>query len=193
MAELTDAEVISLARSSDPQQFEHLFRRHFRVIYTYLYRRLGAPAASDLAADTFVKALESIDSYDTDMPDARPWLYGIATNLILNHRRTENRRLAAYARAAARLSTSSEGESAETLALAGELSAVLSEALATLPAPDRDVLLLFAWAELSYVEIAIALDIPVGTVRSRLHRARRHVRELLDRRRRSTDQKEVLR
>lgn len=171
----TDAEMI---RSSleDPEEFRIVFHRHFGPVCRYLSRRVGPSAAEDIASEVFLQAFRNRRVYDPTYPDARPWLFGIASNELHRRRRDEERRLRAYARAC-------EGERQETdvqaQALGGGLSRRLASGLAGLNSKDRDVLLLFAWAELSYEEIAVALRIPVGTVRSRLNRARNKVRAAL--------------
>jgi RNA polymerase sigma factor (sigma-70 family) len=174
-AEPTDGEAI--ARSlSDPQAFCLLFERHFDVLYGYLARRLGASLGEELAAETFATAFEKRARYSPAYPDARPWLFGIALNLARTHARKERRELRALARTGVDplLSGSALPEGDPT---ARELAA----ALAKLDRRDREVLLLFFWADLSYEAIATALSVPVGTVRSRLSRARRRLRELLER------------
>lgn len=120
-------------------------------------------------------------SYDGDQDDARPWLFGIATNLIRRHSRTERRMLAAYAKTGADplFALDPELDAAEDRAQAKAAGPFLAEALAALRPAERDVLLLYAWADLSYQEVARALEVPVGTVRSRLARARELVRGLL--------------
>ena len=113
-------------------------------------------------------------------PDARPWLYGIATNVLRRHRRSGWRRWRAYARLDWRDAVDLPDADAVVRRLdAQALAPTLDRALATLSAGDRDVLLLFAWANLSYSEIAEALGLPSGTVKSRLHRARHVLREHL--------------
>jgi RNA polymerase sigma factor (sigma-70 family) len=167
----------------EPEAFAVLFDRHADAVHRYAARRLGAEAAEDVMAETFTTAFQQRFRYNTELPDARPWLFGIATNLIGRHRRAEARRL----KAMSRLPTAAPGEqAAETVAdqVAARVSAQalrreLAGALARLPARHRDVLLLVAWADLGYEEAARALGVPVGTVRSRLHRARRKVREAL--------------
>jgi RNA polymerase sigma factor (sigma-70 family) len=130
-------------------------------------------------AETFAVAFQRRRDYDLERVDARPWLYGIATNLIRNHRRAEARRWRAMARdvagAGAEPEPEADGAAARVTAQAarGELARVL----AGLPSRQRDVLLLYAWADLEYEEIAQALGLPVGTVRSRLHRARAAMKE----------------
>jgi RNA polymerase sigma factor (sigma-70 family) len=151
------------------EAFEELFELHFDAIYAYLARRLGPDLARDLASETFTRAFAARGRYDAQLGDVRPWLFGIANNLLRRHYRDEERRL----RALARLDVREAGSPPEEPRLA--------EALGALSAEERDVLLLFSWADLEYIEIATVLDVPVGTVRSRLHRARAHVRAALER------------
>lgn len=147
---------------------EGLFEGSFDAVYGYLARRVGAELARDPAAETFVQALAGRRRFDPGRGDARGWLFGIAQNLLRRHYREEERRLAAFARLDA------PGEMA---ASGGESD--MASALARLSVEERDVLLLYAWADLSYEEIAAALGVPVGTVRSRLHRARSLMRVAL--------------
>jgi RNA polymerase sigma factor (sigma-70 family) len=177
-----DAQLIACSRS-DPAAFAAIFDRHHSELYRYLRRRVDGALAADLAAETFVIAFARRGAYSADTQDARPWLYGIAHNLLRNHVRAERRQLAAYARHGADPLADADAAVAFSLAdsradsAAG--SAQLAGILAAMPGRDRDVLLLFAWAEMSYVEIGQALNIPVGTVRSRLNRARRQLRGLI--------------
>jgi RNA polymerase sigma-70 factor (ECF subfamily) len=178
----SDAELIS-ASLADPEEFAPIFERHAAVVHRYLAARAEASAAADLLSEVFVAAFRSRRSYDVSFSDARPWLFGIATNVIRRHRRSEGRRLSMLERGrqAARRRTPEEQETEAVdcrVELQDSLDAV-NLALARLDPKYRDVLLLFAAGELTYEEIARALRIPVGTVRSRLSRGRRRLRELL--------------
>ena len=154
-----------------PQAFAAIFDRHFDPVFAYLQRRVGRETAEELSAETFLVAFDSRGRYDLSRPDARPWLFGIATNLLRRHRRQEVRELRAYARSAADpLLDAFEGIE-ERLDASAECRRLV-EGLAALSAEERDALLLAAWADLSYTEIAEALEVPVGTVRSRISRAR---------------------
>jgi RNA polymerase sigma factor (sigma-70 family) len=163
----------------DPERFGLLFDRHAPHIHRYLARRLGRQVADDLVAEVFLAAFRRRHRYRTDQPDARPWLYGISTRLVGQHRREEAREY--------RLRRAIPPDGAEPGhedRVAADVTAQgwrgpLATALAGLPARDRDVLLLIAWEALSYEEVATALAIPVGTVRSRLHRARTTIRTAL--------------
>jgi RNA polymerase sigma factor (sigma-70 family) len=174
----SDAAVIeqSLRR---PDLFAPIFDRYFDEIHRYLARRVGGTIADDLAADVFLTAFTTRQRYDVARNSARPWLYGIATNLISSHRRQEARYFRALSQAAA-----PPGWEAEEERLADRISAaatrpLLAAALAKLPPGDRDVLLLVALADFGYPEVAEALGIPQGTVASRLSRVRRQLRAAL--------------
>jgi RNA polymerase sigma-70 factor (ECF subfamily) len=176
----SDRDVIAFSRER-PECFEALFDRHGETIYRYLRRRVGAALAEELAAETFARAFRARRRFDRRGESALPWLYGIAANLLRMHRRGEERRLRAYARAIERGFEPSLNADSDQRLDAAALRPALVEALARLPHAQREVLLLHAWAELSHEEIAIALGISAGTVRSRLHRARAHVAERLAR------------
>ena len=163
----------------EPERFAVLFDRHAPHIHRYLARRAGREVADDLVAETFLAAFAKRDRYDLSRADARPWLYGIATNLVGQHRRDEARqyRISQVTATGPEVPGHAERVAAEVTAQA--MRPVLDAALAALPAGDRDVLLLIAWEQLTYQEVSQALAIPVGTVRSRLNRARTKVRQVL--------------
>ncbi|MEU1148239.1 RNA polymerase sigma factor [Streptomyces sp. NPDC005863] len=171
----------SIERSRDePEQFAVLYDRHADSVYRYAARRLGLEAAEDLMADTFITAFRQRHRYDPARADARAWLFGIATNLIGRHRRAEARRFKALARVPSPVPHEEPvADRAVARAGAAGVRMDLAAALAGLSARHRDVVLLVAWADLSYEEAAQALGVPVGTVRSRLHRARSALREAL--------------
>ena len=160
-----------------PQRFGEIFERHYDAIYAFLARRLGADLGGELAAETFTRAFALRRRFRTS-PSARPWLFGIATNLLRHHHRTEARRLRAFARTGIDPVLDATPD-VDRRVDADALAQQLAEALAELRNEERDVLFLFAWAELSYAEIAEALDLEEGTVKSRLSRARTRVREQL--------------
>jgi RNA polymerase sigma factor (sigma-70 family) len=174
----TDAELIA-SSFEEPQRFGLLFDRHFGGTHRYLRRRVGRELADDLAAETFVLAFDRRRSYDLRREDARPWLLGIASNLLRNQWRGERRRLLAYARTAVEIDPDADSDAVVERVHARAAAPLVAGALASLEDRDRDALLLLAWCELSYEEIAEALAIPVGTVRSRIHRARAQVSEAL--------------
>jgi RNA polymerase sigma-70 factor (ECF subfamily) len=141
---------------------------------------VGEQVAEDVVAETFLVAYERRDRYDAGRGEVLPWLYGIATNLLRRHRRTEIRALRALARGDGG-SRAAEGPARRATERVDAERAVarLSAVLAKLPRRQRDVLMLYAVAELEYAEIAAALEIPLGSVQSALHRARAKVRAAL--------------
>jgi RNA polymerase sigma factor (sigma-70 family) len=155
-----------------PARFAAVYERHLDAVALYLIRRVGGGLAEDLAAEVFVRAFRARASYRPMHETARPWLFGIAANLVADHRRAERRRLRLLQRIAA---TAPSGTGSETPGL----SADLVRCLLALPSADRDALLLVAWGELSYEETATALGVPVGTVRSRIARARSRLTEAI--------------
>jgi RNA polymerase sigma-70 factor (ECF subfamily) len=159
--------------------FDEVFEAEFDSLHRYLCRRLGAVAADDLSAETFAIAYRRWGDLDPLRP-SRPWLYGIAANLVRHHSRRERRMLRAYARTGIDpVIQTDEMRPLERLDAEARKPA-LADALAALRPAEREVLLLHAWLELSDAEISEALSLPLGTVKSRLHRARQHVRNRLD-------------
>lgn len=154
-----------------PERFGVLYERHFRRLHRYINRRVGSELADELTSETFARAFDARHKFDLGKDDAAPWLFGIASNLIRMHARTEVRMLRAYSR------TSIQNELDFTEAADSRIDAdlqarTLSIALTDLSKGEREVVLLHAWGGLSLVEVAEALSIPEGTVRSRLSRAR---------------------
>ncbi|MGI5156080.1 RNA polymerase sigma factor [Microbispora sp. CA-102843] len=160
----------------EPEVFAVLFDRHAPLLHRYVTRRLGPSDAEDVVADTFLAAFQSRGDYDRGRPDARPWLYGIASNMIGKRRRAETSLYRAYLRSGVHpgeIPGAQVEDGVNTLAV----NRPLARALLRLKRADRDVLLLVAWAGLSYQEVADALAIPPGTVASRLNRARNQIRQ----------------
>jgi RNA polymerase sigma factor (sigma-70 family) len=174
----SDATVIA-ASLAQPERFGVVFDRHARVVFRYLVRRIGPDDADAVLGEVFRVAFEKRATYDTSYESARPWLYGIATRLVAKHRRAEARRIRATARLASERVTAAEAtEQVDERVDAAVRWPRVADAVAALPPGERDALLLYVWEALSYDEIAAALGIPVGTVRSRLNRARRRLRSL---------------
>jgi RNA polymerase sigma-70 factor (ECF subfamily) len=175
---VSDAASIAASVAS-PSAFAAVFERHHPAVHRYLARRLGADLADELAAEVFAVAFAKRERYDATFGDARPWLFGIATKLAHRHWRREERELRAYSRTGLDPAAPSHDERAAARADSASAGAALAAALASLSREERDVLLLHAWEELGHAEIATALAISPGTVKSRLHRARQRVRQSL--------------
>ena len=161
------------------------YDQHARTLLRFCARRVGPETAEDVVAATFLTAFERRMDFDPSRSDVLPWLYGIAVNHLRRHRRDEIRAYRALARAgvdplfnAAGILDSHDQRAGER-ADARVRSRAVAAVLASLPRRQRDVLLLTAVAELDYAEVAAALNIPIGTVRSALHRARHKLRAAL--------------
>jgi RNA polymerase sigma factor (sigma-70 family) len=155
-----------------------LFERHAKAIYNYCFRRVGDWAtAEDLVSVVFLEAWRRRKTL-RDPEKALPWLYGIATNVVRNRRRAQRRYAAALGRVpAARPEPDFTADALARLDDERLVQGALAN-LATLPAAEQDVFVLCAWLDVGYEDAAVALGIPIGTVRSRLSRARRRLREL---------------
>lgn len=172
-----DAESPVNDRIETSRTFEAAFESHFGAIHRFLARRVGSALADDLAAETFVVAFRKRGSFDPSLGEMRPWLFGIATNLLRTHWREEQHLLALEARIAGE--PSSPPADSDDEAFARWVAPYLARALGLLSQDHRNVLLLNAWADLSGEEIAFALGVPAGTVRSRLSRSRAELRDYL--------------
>jgi RNA polymerase sigma factor (sigma-70 family) len=167
----TDAEL--LARSvGQPALFARVYERHGLAVRRYVVRRLGDGPGEDVTSEVFARAFHARARYRAERDSALPWLLGIANNVIADHRRLERRRLAGLERVARETPGLVEHPDA---GLAPELAA----ALRRLPAVERDALLLVVWGELTQDEAAAALAVPVGTVSSRITRARKRLEAVL--------------
>jgi RNA polymerase sigma-70 factor, ECF subfamily len=176
---MEDDAVLLRAARTDPAPFGTLFDRHFSTVYRFCERRVGADLAEDLAGETFRRAFEARHSYDLSRPSALPWLYRIALNVV----RDAIRARAAEDRAYARLRTvagtrlpSEEDPAARHAETRAELAA-LARLLLAEPEEDVEALLLHVWDGLSYLDVANALGVPIGTVRSRLSRLRQRLEQ----------------
>ncbi|TFC86379.1 RNA polymerase sigma factor [Cryobacterium sp. TMT4-31] len=170
-----DNEVIERS-AREPAVFATLYDRHATKVFRYAAQRLGDHAADDVMSETFLVAFERRASYDLSVVDARPWLLGIATRLMRKHARVE---AIAWKGMTADLAAQIVPDLIELAGAridAQSLTRRLAKALRRLPEIDRDTLLLYAWGDLDYASIAAAMEVPVGTVRSRLNRARRQLR-----------------
>jgi RNA polymerase sigma factor (sigma-70 family) len=170
--EQSDSDVIADSLET-PAAFGVIFDRHGSTLLRFLARRVDPVDAEDLLGEVFRIAFERRSTFERDRDSARPWLYGIAANLVAKHYRSETRRLRAMTRVShGRMVDDDPAERAVAVVDAGALWPRVIDAIGALPEAERQVLLLFAWEELSYDEIATALGVPVGTVRSRLSRGR---------------------
>ena len=176
--EPSEADLWARSRAGDREAFGVLFERHAQVIYNYCFRRIGNWAtAEDLLSVVF---LEAWRRRDKELPPDKvlPWLFGIATNVILNRRRSERRYLAVLARVPMIPDEPDFAQDSEQqLDDQDQVQRALT-LLGSLPRREQDVFFLCSVMELSYEDAALALDVPIGTIRSRLSRAKARLREL---------------
>lgn len=178
MVDLTDAALWQRAAAGDTAAFGTIFERHSTTVYNYCFRRTGDwSQAEELTAIVFLEAWRRRTQVVLERDEAIPWLLGVATNVLRNLRRTQRRHRAALDRLPRERVADFAGDVDERLDDERQMRAAL-RALEKLPRRDQDVLALCAWEELTYEEAALALGVPVGTVRSRLSRARARLREL---------------
>ncbi|MBO0868959.1 MAG: RNA polymerase sigma factor [Micromonosporaceae bacterium] len=175
-----DHEIVERSRR-EPEVFALLFGRYAAALHRYLARRIGTQDAQDVLGDTFLEAFRERHRYDPARQEVRPWLYGIATNRLGRYRRAELKQLRILQRTGRDpvLAEPPFTERSDARVGAGAVRQQLAGALHRLPAGQRDALLLVAWAQLGYQEVAQALGVPVGTVRSRISRARAVLRDAL--------------
>jgi len=171
-----------LAPHSSPEDFTTVYDLYFHDIYRYVAGRVDVQVADDLAAETFLVAFHNRAKFDPARGSLRPWLFGIATNLVRRHRRDELRHYRALARTGAEPDADSHEGRVVAAVSAQALKLRLARALTKLNRGERDVLLLLALGQLTHEEIAKALGISYGTVGSRLSRARAKLRDLLEER-----------
>jgi RNA polymerase sigma factor (sigma-70 family) len=181
MGDLTNDALWRRARAGEPEAFGLLYERHARAIYNYLFRRCADwSLAEDLTSVVFLEGFRRRAEVEIEEGKVLPWLYGVASNVVRNQRRSMRR----HAEALKRVRPPEPvlgiaGEAAERLDAQRRMRSILA-ALDELPESDKEVLALCVWSELSYEDAAAALGVPVGTVRSRLARARARLGELVE-------------
>lgn len=175
----SDALLVQLAAARRASAFPELMRRHGPAIHAYLLRRASRDAADDLLSEVFLRAYATLGRYDDRWPDARPWLYGIARNVLREHYRWHSADQDGRALTTHLPPDEDPWPEVDDRLDAAARHASVHRALALLAAGDREVLLLVTWEGLTPAEAAVALGIPQGTARSRLFRARAAMRDLL--------------
>ncbi|RMI41626.1 RNA polymerase sigma factor [Actinomadura harenae] len=164
------------ASVQDGDHFTAVYDRYYADVHRYVAGRLGPQTAEDVVAETFLTAFRRRDTFDPSRGSVRPWLFGIATNLIAQHRRTETRRYKMLAQVVVERDPAGHEDRVAASVSAERLQPSLARGLAALSHKDRDVVLLKALAQLTHEEIADVLGVPYGTVGSRLSRARKKLR-----------------
>ena len=168
----SDAHLMGCATAGDGGAFALLVGRYQRPVYAYLARRVGPPLAEDLLAEVWIAAFRGRASFDPRFESAGPWLFTIARNVLRAHWEQRHQPMGVTADA-----LSDPWPEVDERLAAADIAETLRVAVRALPAEQREVLLLVAWEDLTPSEVAIVLDLPPGTVRSHLHRARRALAE----------------
>jgi RNA polymerase sigma factor (sigma-70 family) len=171
----SDADIVRRSTEGDAKAFGELFWRHNGTVHGYLARRAGRDTADDLVADVWLRAFRDRSNFDTAYADARPWLYGIARNVLNGHWRQLSK-----APPLMPVAISDPWPEFEDQIDVGERRAELVTALDALSVDEREALLLVAWERMSAASIALMLNVPASTVRNRLHRARAIMRSGLN-------------
>ena len=171
----SDAEIVGRSTNGDAKAFGELFWRHNGTVHGYLARRAGRDTADDLVAEVWLRAFRDRANFDPHYADARPWLYGIARNVLNGHWRQMSK-----APPLLPVAVSDPWPEFEAHIDLNERRADLMDALEALTDDEREALLLVAWERMSAASIALMLDVPPSTVRNRLHRARMIMRRRLD-------------
>jgi RNA polymerase sigma-70 factor, ECF subfamily len=186
---LPDADVAALAKEGREAAFRELVRRYERPVFSLIFRMVrDRETAEDLAQDTFIKVLNHIDRYRPEFK-LSSWLFKIANNVTIDHLRrrqlatvsldgSPHARTAAEAEATS-LDVESHGESALEAMESRELGSAIEQAIGKLRPEYRSCILLRHVEGRSYEEIAATLDLPLGTVKTYIHRARHELRQAL--------------
>jgi RNA polymerase sigma factor (sigma-70 family) len=172
----TDSTLIERSLRGRPDAFVEVVRQHEAAVHGFLARRAGPQVAADLLGEVWVRAFAGRGGYDPAHQDARPWLYGIARNVLRAHWRGRR----AGGPAAAPDNAEDPWDDVVGRLDAAAQTRTLVGALRALPPGEREVLLLVAWEQLTPAQAAAVLGVPQGTARSRLHRARATLRLALE-------------
>ena len=170
----SDRELWQRAADGDSTAFGEIFERHAKAVYNHLFRRISDwSQAEDLTSAVFLHAWRRRSSVVIDRDSVLPWLLGVANQVLRNQRRATRRYRAVVARVVPAGEAASDHADAVAAAVDGERQMVqVRRALTALPRHEREVIELCVWTGLDQQAAAVTLGVPVGTVKSRLHRAR---------------------
>lgn len=187
---LPDADVVALAQKGREAAFRELIRRYERPVYSLIFRMVRDSATSeDLAQDAFIKVLNHIDKYRPEFKFSS-WLFKIANNIAIDHLRRRHldtismdgspNATSASDVEATSFELADQGENALDELTAKELGSAIERAIASLRPEYRNCIMLRHVEGRSYEEIAATLDLPLGTVKTYIHRARHQLRDALE-------------
>ena len=177
--EIGDAECVKRVQRGDTQSFEILVRRHQNTTFNLIYRFLGDyDEATETAQEVFLSAYRSIQQFRGDANFAT-WLYRIAFNHASSRRKSLNSKRQRHVALEDDVALADCNADPETTAERREIQQCVQQALNSLDRDDAQIILLRDLQDVRYEDIAETLDVPVGTVKSRLHRARQALRASL--------------
>jgi len=177
----TDQDLWDMAVAGESMAFGELFERHHKAVYNYCFRRTASwDMAEDLTSQVFLETWRGRRGAALTIDSLLPWLLGVAARLTSHEWRTRARRLARDRRVPASAVIPDPADGVACRVDDERRMARVLDAIHRLPRADQDVLSLCVFAGLDYESAAIALDVPIGTVRSRLSRARSHLRQTTD-------------
>ncbi len=187
---LPDADVVSLAQRGNEGAFRELIRRYERPVFSLIYRMVrDSAAAEDLSQDAFIKVLNNLDKYRPEFKFSS-WLFKIANNVAIDSLRKRQldtisidgspHASSASEIEASRFELADDAESPLDELASRELGAIIEQAIASLRPEYRNCIMLRHVEGRSYEEIAATLDLPLGTVKTYIHRARHQLREALE-------------
>lgn len=182
----SDSEIIRTSLDI-PELFGEIVERHHDLVYRYVARRIGRQDARDVTAEVFLNAFAARSRFDAAAENARPWLFGIAFNLIGRRLRTIRRRQRLAEALPGPRPVEEFADDSDSRVAASGLASELWEALDALSESDRETFLLYAIDGLTYSEVAAVLSIALGTVASRISRVRSLIREAIPDLKRRTD------
>jgi RNA polymerase sigma-70 factor (ECF subfamily) len=174
----SDAELITRSMT-EPRCFAPLFERHAVAVHRYLAAKTNSTDVEDLVSETFLTAFSSRVHFDTSHPCALPWLFGIANNVHRHHWRSEGRRQSRLRRVVPPKDTADPTDQLVEHLDSRAHESEFADAFASLSEHQRETFILIGDLGLSYEDAGLALGVPIGTIRSRMNRARSRLRELL--------------
>lgn len=172
----SDADIIATS-VGHPEDFAEIFSRHHRAVFGFVARRIGSGDAGDVTAAVFERAFRIRGRYRPSQRDCRPWLYAIAVNILGDRLRRQRKDRRVYLAAPRELDSEDSSDQSNDRVVAEQVASTVNEALGRLNTKDRETFLLYALDGLTYAEISEVLDVPIGTIGSRIFRVRAQILE----------------
>lgn len=172
----SDADIIATSLGK-PEDFGEIFSRHHKAVFGFVARRIGSGDAGDVTAAIFERAFRIRGRYRPSQRDCRPWLYAIAVNILGDRLRRQRKDHRIYLAAPRALDSEDLSDDSDDRIVAEQIVSAVNRALGLLSMKDRETFLLYALEGLTYAEISEVLDVPIGTIGSRIFRVRARLLE----------------